>query len=159
MKIRKSIRIAAPIDVVFEYLTNPHNLLEIWPSMVEVSNVQLKGDGTHSYDWVYKMAHLKFHGHSETIELEKNARVVVRNDTGIPSTFIWTYAGDDGNTKLTVEVEYTLPIALLDKLAEPFIARINEREAETLLENLKLRMESGASKSVASAVSPPLPRH
>ncbi|MBI2394717.1 MAG: SRPBCC family protein [Deltaproteobacteria bacterium] len=159
MKIRKSIRIDAPIDRVFEYLTHPQNLLEIWPSMVEVSNVTQKADGTHSYDWVYKMAHMKFHGHSETIELEKNARVVVRNDTGIPSTFIWTYAGENGGTKLTVEVEYALPIALLDKLAEPFISRLNDREAETLLENLKLRMETGASKSATSAASTPVQRH
>jgi len=31
---------------------------------------------------------------------------------------------------------------VLGKLAEPVIAKINEREAETVLENVKIRMEA-----------------
>ena len=43
--IRKSVRIDAPLDRVFEYLAQPENLLEIWPNMIEVSNVQHRPDG------------------------------------------------------------------------------------------------------------------
>ena len=32
-------------------------------SLVEVSRVEAKPDGAHSFDWTYKMAGLKFHGH------------------------------------------------------------------------------------------------
>lgn len=142
-KIKKFVSINAPLDRVFEYLTHPEHLPEIWPSMIEVSGVQRKADGSHSFDWVYKMAGVHFNGHAETTEIETNKRVVVRNDKGIPSTFYWTYSGENGGTRVTLEVDYTLPGRVLDKLAEPFLHRVNEREAESMLENLKARMEIG----------------
>lgn len=155
-KIQKSISIKAPLVQVFEYATHPENLPEIWPSMVEVSNVKRTPDGAHSFDWIYKMAGIHFKGHAETIDVKQNARVVVKNETGIPSTFIWTYAGEDGGMKVNLEVDYTLPNRLLEKLAEPFLHRINEREAETLLANLKMRMELGvkATAKVEPRVHP-----
>jgi uncharacterized membrane protein len=145
-KIRKSVSINAPLNTVFAYMTHPENLLEIWPSMIEVSNVKRKEDGAHDFDWVYKMAGMRFKGHSETIEAQPNARVVLKNEGGIPSTFTWTYAAEGSGTKLTVEVEYTLPGKLLDKLATPFLERVNEREAETLLANAKERIEVGEKR-------------
>ena len=38
-------------------------------------------------------------------------------------------------------VEYTVPIPLLGKLAEAFIVRMNDREGDLTLANLKARME------------------
>ena len=43
---------------------------------------------------------------------------------------------------MTFEAEYTVPIPLLGKLAEAFIVKQNEHEAELLLGNLKARMEA-----------------
>jgi hypothetical protein len=102
-------------------------------------------DGTHSFHWVYKMAGMHFKGHTETIDVEKNKRIVVRSvrekDKGLDSVFRWSYSGANGGTNLALEVEYTLPIPLLEKLAEPFLHRLNEREAEMVLANLKSRLE------------------
>lgn len=142
-KIRKSVRLNAPVDQVFDYITHPENLPEIWPSMVEVSNVKRKSDGAHSFDWVYKMAGVRFKGHAESIEIETNARSVVKNERGIPSTFHWTFEGANGGTRVTMEVEYTIPGKLLDKLVAPLVERLNDREAESVLENLKTRLELG----------------
>lgn len=152
-RIRKTVSINAPVNVVWDYLTHPENLPEIWPSMIEVSNVKRRDDGSHSFDWVYKMAGMRFKGHSDTTEIEKNARIVVKNQDGIPSTFTWTYSGEDGGTKLVMEVDYTLPSKLLDKLASPFLERINEREAETVLANAKERLEI-AQKGAGAAARP-----
>jgi uncharacterized protein YndB with AHSA1/START domain len=142
-QIRKSITIKAPLDKVFEYMNEPSHFPEIWPSMVEVSNVVGTPTGGHEFDWVYKMAGMKFRGHTTTIEFENNRKLTAKNEKGIPSTFRWTYAGENGGVRVAVEVDYTLPNAVLDKFAEPFLRRLNEREAETVLENLKLRMELG----------------
>lgn len=49
---------------------------------------------------------------------------------------------EDGGTKVTVEVEYTVPIPVLGKVAESFIVKANEREIELLLANLKDRLEA-----------------
>ncbi len=46
-----------------------------------------------------------------------------------------------GGTRVSVSVDYTIPGAVLGKLAEPIVHKMNEHEAETVLANLKARME------------------
>lgn len=158
-KISRSITIQAPVSQVFDYLTDPQHLPEIWPSMVEVSHVERKPDGAHSFDWVYKMAGLNFKGHADTIQVERTKRVVSKNEKGIQSTFCWTYEPRGGETKVTMEVEYELPGTLLGKLAGPVLNKVNAREAETLLNNLKTKMETGASGATTAASQPQAAAH
>jgi uncharacterized protein YndB with AHSA1/START domain len=142
--IKKTIVIHAPLEKVFGYLTEPTNLPDIWPSMVEVKDIQQLPNGGTSFQWVYKMAGMRFEGVNQTTEYIANQRVVTKNETGIPSTFTWTYQPEQGGTKLTMETTYTMPVPLLGKLAEAAIVKLNEHEAETLLANLKAKMEAEA---------------
>lgn len=136
-KIKKTITINAPVDKVFDYASEPTNLPEFWPSMVEVKDVK-KGK---SFKWVYKMAGMRFEGTSEVTESIANQRRVTKSTGGIPNMFIWTYQPEQAGTKLMLEIEYTVPVPLLGRLAEAFIVKMNEREADTLLANIKARME------------------
>ena len=140
-KITKMIIINAPVEKVFEFMSNPGNLPEIWPSMVEVKDIKPAPSGGHSYSWVYKMAGMRFEGASDTTEFIANRRTVDKSTKGINSTFVWQYEPANGGTKLTVEVEYVVPVPLLGKLAESIIIKQNEHEADALLANLKARME------------------
>ncbi len=139
--IEKTILINAPVEKVFAFMAKPENLPEIWPSLQEVRNVQPLPNGGYAYDWTYKMAGFRFEGHAEWTEFVANQRIVDKNEGGIPSTFIWTYRPEGGGTRVSVSVEYTIPGAVVGKLAEPVIHKMNEREAETVLSNLKARME------------------
>jgi uncharacterized membrane protein len=141
-KVERTITINAPVERVFGYMTEPTTLPEIWPSMVEVKDVKRTPEhiGT-TFQWAYKMAGMRFEGSSTVIEYVANQREVTKSERGISSTFVWTYQPEDGGTRLTVEVEYTIPVPLLGKLAEAFIAKQNEHEAEVMLANLKARME------------------
>ncbi len=150
-KISRTVEIDAPVERVYAFMTDPNNMPEVWPSMVEVSNVQRRDDGSHSFDWVYKMAGIRFEGHADAQEVEKNRRVVSKNDSGIPSTFHYTYESVDGKTRLTMEAEYTIPNKVLNKLAEPIVRRINEHEADVLLQNVKARMELAEEAPAAEA--------
>jgi hypothetical protein len=47
----------------------------------------------------------------------------------------------DGTT-LTIDVDYTIPIPVLGKLAEKLVLKRNERELELALENVKDTLES-----------------
>jgi uncharacterized membrane protein len=140
-KITRSITINAPVEKVYAFMSEPTNLPEIWPSMVEVKDVQPSPAGGYNFSWVYKMAGMRFEGASETTESITNQRVVTKSTKGIGSTFVWMYEPEDGGTKLTLEVEYIVPIPLLGKLAEAFIVKQNEHEADVMLANLKARME------------------
>ena len=141
-KVEKTIVINAPVEKVFTYVDEPTNLLEIWPSMVDAKDVQrLPGGGT-SFRWVYKMAGMRLEGTSETTEYVANQRTVAKTKGGVQSTITWIFQPEAGGTKVTFEAEYPVPIPLLGRLAEAFIVKVNEHEAELLLANLKARMEA-----------------
>jgi uncharacterized membrane protein len=138
--IKSSITINAPVEKVFEY-TKPENLPEIWPSLVEVKNVKELPNGGYSWDWVYKMAGMNFNGSSEHVEVVDNERTVAKS-TGIDSTITWAYEPIEGGTKMTTLTEYKIPVPLLGKVAEAFIVKMNENESNTILANLKARLEA-----------------
>jgi uncharacterized membrane protein len=138
--IKSTITINAPVEEVFEY-GRPENLPEIWPSLVEVKNVKELPNGGFSWDWTYKMAGMSFKGSSEHVEFVKNVRTVAKS-TGIDSTITWSFEPVEGGTQMTSETEYKIPGSLLGKAAEPFIVKVNENESETILANLKAKMEA-----------------
>jgi uncharacterized membrane protein len=141
-ELKKTVTINAPVEKVFGYLEDPTNLPEIWPSMVEAKDVQRLPNGGTSYRWVAKMAGMRFEGTSEYTEYVANQRIVDKTKGGIEGTITWTFQPNAGGTKVTFDGEYTLPIPLLGKVAEGFIVKANEQEIETLLANLKAKMEA-----------------
>jgi len=140
-KTVKSITIKAPVEKVFNYISEPTNLPEIWPSLVEVKDVQKLPSGGTRNRWVYKMAGILLEGTSEETEYVPNQRLVSKTKGGAESTQTWMFQPEAGGTKVTFEVEYTVPIPVLGKLAEAIIVKMNEHEGELILANLKARME------------------
>jgi uncharacterized protein YndB with AHSA1/START domain len=140
--IERSIRIDAPLHEVFAYVDDPVHLPEIWPSLVEVKEVETLPKGGHRYHWRYKMAGMHFEGDSETVEYELDRHCVYRNTGQIASTFDWTFTPEDGATRISTKTEYEIPQKLLGKLAEPLVRKLNEREADIFLGNLKDMLEA-----------------
>ena len=141
IKVVKNIIISAPIEKIFDYISEPTNLPEIWPSLMEIKDVQRLPDGNINNRWVYKMAGIRFEGTSEGVESVSNQRIVSKTKGGVESTQTWMFQPEGDETKVTLEVEYTIPIPLLGKLAEAIIVKMNEHEGEVILANLKSRME------------------
>ncbi len=140
-KTVKSINIKAPVEKVFDYIIEPTNLPEIWPSLVEVKDVQKLPSGGTRNRWVYKMAGIRLEGTSEETECVPNQRIVSKTKGGVESTQTWMFQPEADGTKVTFEVEYTVPIPVLGKLAEAIIVKMNDHEGELILANLKARME------------------
>ena len=139
--VNKSITINAPIEKVFKYTTEQSNLPEIWPSLVENEVIESLPNGGTKTRFTYKMAGMRFKGISEDTEFIPNQRVVSKTAEGVESEIIWEFQSEGEATKVTFRGEYTVPIPLLGKLAEAFIVKQNENEAEVILANLKARME------------------
>lgn len=140
-RVNKSIRIHAPIDRVFAYLTQPENLPEIWPSMIEVMNVKNNPIGGYDFEWKYKMAGFTFEGATRTTEFEYCKKLVTDSIRGIHTHFEWIYSTRREMTMVELSIEYTIPVPILQKQTDSFVTKLNEREAETLLLNLKVLME------------------
>ena len=140
--VKKSITINAPTEKVFEYIIEPANLLEIWPSMIEAKDIQPLPNGGNKFRWVYKMAGIRFEGTSEITEFVPNQRTVSITKGGVESEIIWEFQSEGEATKVTMKADYTVPIPLIGKLAEAFIVKQNDNEGDTILANLKARMET-----------------
>ncbi len=141
-KLKKSVTINAPVKKVFDYMADPKNLPEVWPSMVEVKDVKPSPKGGYDFSWTYKMAGIRIEGASVTTEFIADRHNVTESTKGIQSKFTWDYKPEAGGTKLDVQVEYTVPVPVLGKLAEAFIIKQNDHEFDALLANLKARMEA-----------------
>ena len=141
-KVQKTVTINAPVEKVFSYISDPTNLPEIWPSLIEVSDVKFLPSGGHTNRWVYKMVGKRFEGTSETTEQIPNQRIVDETKGGVKSTQTWTFQSEAGGTRVTFTVEYTVPIPVLGKLAEAIIVRINDHEGDIVMANLKAIMEA-----------------
>jgi uncharacterized protein YndB with AHSA1/START domain len=140
-KISRSITVNISPERVFDFVEQPENLLVVWPGMIEVAGVQKKSSGGHDFDWVYKMAGVRFHGHSEIVRAERPRLLEAKNEKGIPSKLRWAFESKGAGTQVTLDIEYTIPTPVLGRLAEAAVAKMNEHEIETLLANIKQALE------------------
>lgn len=141
-KAERSIVIHAPVEKVFDFAADPSHLPEFWPSMIEVKDIQPLPNGGHRFHWVYKMAGMRFEGTSDDVEYVPNQQLIQKSRGGIESTITWTFQPEADGARVTFQAEYTVPVPLLGRIAEAAIVKVNEHEAETLLANLKARMEA-----------------
>jgi uncharacterized protein YndB with AHSA1/START domain len=139
-KLNNSINISAPVEKVFAYVTDPLATPEWLVGATEVTDVTGSGVGQH-YHWKYNMLGVPLRGETTVSEHVPNEREVTDNKGGITSTFTFTFAPHEGGTKLDLELDYTIPVPVLGKLAEKLVLKRNQREADLSMENIKERLE------------------
>jgi uncharacterized protein YndB with AHSA1/START domain len=139
--IDKDITIKAPPEKVFAFLKEPKHFPEIIPSLVDVKDVEMLPAGGYRYHWIYKLAGIRFEGTTETTEFVPTETIVDKTTGEIDSTFEWKFAPENGGTKVHLEIGYEVPKKLFGRFAEPFVFKLNEREAEMVLANLTDRLE------------------
>lgn len=137
---KKSITIVAPPEAVSAYIDDPRNMPEWLPSLVEVREITGAGKG-QQFAWTYEMGGLRFDGRSTVVDYAEGARSVHESKGGIASTWTTTLERQTDGTELTIEVEYTVPVPVLGRLAEKLVVRRDARELEEALENIKTSVE------------------
>jgi hypothetical protein len=116
-------------------------LVEWLPSMIEIRNVIGTGAGQQQ-EWTYKMAGLLLRGQATVVEHVPGKSAVHQTIGMISSNFAYTVEPHEEGSVLTLQVEYSVPIPVLGKLAEHIAVRRNERDFETALENVKETLEA-----------------
>jgi len=139
-RIGKSVTINGAVDKVFAYVADPMNAPEWLPSMMEVTDVTGSGVEQH-YRWKFKMAGVPLKGESTVSEHIPNERRVTESKGGVISTWTYTFEPHDGGTKFGIDIEYTIPVPVLGKLAEKLVLKRNEREADMAMQNIKDKIE------------------
>jgi uncharacterized membrane protein len=88
------------------------------------------------------MAGMRFEGRSEFLEYIPNRRVVIEAKSGIHATNTIEFTEVDSKTQIVEQMDYSIPIPLIGRVAEKFLIKMNENEMATIHNNLKARMES-----------------
>jgi uncharacterized membrane protein len=140
-RVHKSIEIKAPVEKVFSFIEDPNNDTEWITNMVEVNDVKGAGVGKH-FNWVWNMSGIKFKGESTYTEDDPNKRIAFTSKGGIDAKWDFKFESKKNMTILDLDIEYSIPVPVLGKLAEKIILKHNERDAEMALGNLKDRLES-----------------
>ncbi len=139
-KLNNSINISAPVEKVFAYVTDPLATPEWLVGATEVTEVTGSGVGQH-YHWKYNMLGIPLRGETTVSEHVPNERRVTNSKGGATSTWTLTFAPHEGGTKLDLELDYTIPVPVLGKLAEQLVLKRNRREADMSMQNIKERLE------------------
>ena len=138
---RRWITIDTFVERVYEHLSRPENLVEVWPGLIAVWNIQALPLGGHTYEWIYKMAGTRVRGRAHTREIARNGHVVVQNDDGVPSIFRWGFEPEPGRARVTLEVDYEIPSVVLAKVTRGYVEQETEMQLGIMLHNMKARLE------------------
>jgi len=140
-RIRKGTTINAPVEKVFEYISNPENILEWWSNVTAVRDITGTGEGqTWTFD--YKMMGLRFTAKAKVTRSRLNYERRVESEGGMDANWYWEFRPVDGGTQLRWVIDYDIPLPVLGKIGELFITRRTERVARFSMANIKERMEA-----------------
>ncbi len=142
--IHKSIDIDAPAERVFEMLTDPRRLPEFAPGLVSVEDIrQTEQHIGDSFRATYSVLGMHFPMTFTATEYEHPTKLTSRFEWGMKGTWTWRLSSRGQSTHLTTAMEYEMAGGILGKAMNAvLVERMNEKNAERLLENLKLVSEA-----------------
>lgn len=143
-KVSKSIKINAPVNKVFDYVTNPGNWTKFVTSLIDIRNVshEVPVNGM-TFEWTYRMLGMNFKGKGEVREFEKDRKFAMRMGGSFPIQEIYQFEGDFKTTALTIDVYYEVPGKVLGVIADRLVVeKINAKEAEAVLRKVKTICEA-----------------
>ena len=140
-RITNSITINAPVEKVFEYISNPENMLEWWSNVTNIRDITGRGEG-QSWTFDYKMMGLHFTSKAKVTRSRLNTERRVESKGGMDANWDWYFNRVDGGAQLRWVIDYTIPIPVLGKVGELFMIRRNKRVARFAMTSIKRRMEA-----------------
>jgi carbon monoxide dehydrogenase subunit G len=134
--IERSVVVKAPPERAFAFLEDHANDPQWLPGMVGSRNFTGEGTG-YRWEWTFKMAGISFDGTGQVLEYDPPRRYAVKTQGGVVSTWAWTLEPEGDETRMSLRMEYTVPVAALGKLAEKLLLKQNEKAADEGLANLQ----------------------
>jgi uncharacterized protein YndB with AHSA1/START domain len=140
-RVDNEVIINAPVQKIYNYVSQPSNMQQIWPSLMEITNEKLLPNGGYSYRWKYKMSGIMLTGTGECVEIKPNLLLISKNIGDFDSMVTFTFQSRDIRTRISLTFDYKLPFPLSNQLTENIILKMNAKEAGLILDNLRIRFE------------------
>ncbi|HEY3114690.1 MAG TPA: SRPBCC family protein [Gemmatimonadaceae bacterium] len=142
-KVAQSIEVNSSPESVMDYIIDITNHPAFIGPLKSVTNIKgdVKKPGT-TWDWVYSLAGVELAGKAETVRFVPGKEFVYKTTTGAKSTF--TYRADAAGgkkTKLSLNVDYEVPVNALGKMKASVFEKLNDVEGKRVVENLKALLE------------------
>jgi uncharacterized membrane protein len=152
-EIIKSIDIAVPVEVVFDYVTNPYNALTFMSnfSQFKPAGHPERGLGAR-VDAAGTFMGMQVKTQLEITEFVPNQRFVSRSISGVKSMSTWKFKPlPNGGTEVTFISDYSLPGAGLGRLFDKLLLEkdVEKNTIDTLV-NLKKVLEGKPNLRVVS---------
>jgi len=106
-KVTENAVITAPAEKVFQMFVEPERAVMFVPGLSRISNVS---PDKRSWDFEFNWLGLVVSGHSECTASEAPKKYQFKTLTGNKSTWTYRCEPDGSKTKLSLEVEYEVPM-------------------------------------------------
>jgi len=90
---------------------------------------------------MYKMFGIYLKGKGECVDIVPNLRLASMNTGSINSLITWTFRSNNLKTTITLTADYQVPSPILDRFSENILIKMGEKEAELILDNLRIIFE------------------
>ena len=141
--VQEAIPIQAPADHVFSVLQDPGRLPEYAPGVSGISEVrQSSGHVGDSFKVAFSVLNLKFPMTFTTEAYHEPGELHLQLDGTMVGAWRWRLAHQGDVTRVNVSIDYKLKLGLLGRAMNALLVeRINDKNAEAMLANLKALME------------------
>lgn len=143
-KITKTVVIKAPVDKVFKVFDDPNAIPLYVPAATNVGNVrQSENRIGDTFRITYGLMGMHFDLDFTNIGYEPQKKIVRRFEGGMKGTMTYTLQAEADETRATFDADYEMSGGILGKAIDKLLVeRMNEKNAERMLENLKMMMET-----------------
>jgi len=143
-KMTKKIDVVAPPDRIYGTLNDPNAMPLFVPAVTNVSNVQKTdkriGD---TFRATYGLMGMHFDLTFTDTENAPAKRIARRFEGAMKGSLAYTLEPHGNSTQVKFDVDYTMSGGVLGKAMDKLLVeRMNEKNAERMLENLKMMMET-----------------
>ena len=140
--LKREVEINAPIEKVFELLTNPAKIPLVMPGLMENTNIPKlplkKGD---KFKYKYEMFGVILTGTWIVDKIESPSVYEATTDGDIPSKWKYKLISKKGKTLLEFEAKYEIPKNVLAQVKGAAIKSMNEKETDHYMHNLQTVLE------------------
>ena len=142
--VENSIVINAPVDRVFGVLDDPEQLPAYFPGVVSVSDIKRTPDRVgDSVKFTYSVLGIHFEVPSSILEWDENVRMVSSLGGAFPGVVTTTVDARGDGVTVTQRFDYSIKGGVVGKaLNAILVERMNDKNAERSLENLKMICEA-----------------
>lgn len=140
--IDKKLQINAPIDRLFQFLTDPSKIPLVLPGLIENKNIpKLPLKMGSKFNYKYQMYGTILEGLWTVTEINSPDTYKAKTDGDAASAWSYKLIKKGSGTLVDIRIEYEVPKSVLSKIKVNIIKSINEKEVDHYLHNLKTVLE------------------